>query len=276
LLKREISEPEGVVDRLCAIPGNSQGGDDLYPDDLYLTIGAALGHMTDSGYRSLDDLKRLAGEGEFAGMWLHGMKPMSCDGGGFIYYKDKQVEYYQKSYLDSLQAKRDLTELRSRCVYLEQHGIEISCDSAIWFFQDYEPGYSKEKQTELEAKLAGGGLTFSEVLLKNRRNDEIRFFLSGDSDWDSIKISPEFQDFYRSQDSNELWELFVHCYHYGGKRMVNDKEVMTILSSCFDYLSAGGFLDRITTQKYIVFPESVPDDEVTREPAAGDEDAMEV
>jgi hypothetical protein len=204
---------------------------------------------------AFNELYRRVISGEYAKPYLHGIEPMTRDHEGYIYYKDKQVEHYDNHYVHSLQAKRDLAELRNRCVYLERRGIEMSFSNIIWGWEGHKNAYGAEKAAALDNALTGGGITFSKVVVDNNWNDEITFFAQGVPNRDDVLSSAEFADFQRRCNNGHGYEVSVQTYRCGEGDETGNPEALALAASAFDYLSENKMLDRVKSQNYLVEPE---------------------
>ena len=270
-MDRDLDELHTTVDKACAILQRTRDGDDLDPGDLYLTECAVNGILTETGVKKFDELHKRVMSGEYVKPWLHGVEPMTRDHEGYIYYKDKQVEHYSKPYVWSLEAKRDLTELRNQCAYVESIGGDVSCTNVVWCWGNYKDAYGQAKQAEFDRALDGGGLTFSKVVIDNNWNSEMKFFTPGVPDWEYIRTGTEFQDFYKNNDHDHGFEVSIQSYRYGGESRTYGAEVMDAIPSCFDYLHANNALEKVHSQNFNVEPER----ENESEPEPTDEDEME-
>jgi len=254
-LDRDSDELHATVDKACAILQRTRDGDDLDPSDLSLTEYAVNGHLKETGVAKFNDLYKRVMAGEYTKPWLHGVEPMTRDHEGYIYYKDKQVEHYSKPYVYSLEAKRDLIELRNQCAYVERVGGELSSSNVIWGWEKYRGAYGNEKQAELDRALAGGGVTFSKVVIDNNWNTEIGFYKPGISNWDDIRDSPEFRNLYVNNDHDHGFEVSIQSYRYGGAKEVLDAEALSIIPSCFEYLKSNELLEKVKSQNFMIEPE---------------------
>ena len=164
--------------------------------------------------------------------------------------------------------------MKNRCAYLEQKGIEVSSDSAIWDWKEYENAYGTEKRSELDATLAGSGITFSKVSIDNNWDGEIEYFTNDIPDWDSIRASPEFQDFYSRNDHEHGFEVSAQTYHYGGAADAPTPKALSLAGSAFSWLKKNDCLNKIKSQNYNVKPERECEDDEEPEPE-DDEDEWE-
>jgi len=254
-LDRDLSELHTTVNKACEILHRTRDGDDLEPSDLKLTELAVNGHLNDKGIKVFDDLYGRVVTGKYKKPWLHGVEPMTRDHEGFIFYKDKQVEHFSGFYVNSLEAKRHLTELRSQCAYMERNGMEVSCANVVWGWEKHRDAYGKEKQAELDRALAGGGITFSKVVIDNNWNTEIEFYRRGTPDWEEIRNGPEFADLYNNHDRDHGFEVSVQSYHYGDTQESESPEALAVIPSCYVYLRANGLLETVKSQNFMLEPE---------------------
>jgi hypothetical protein len=264
-----MDELHSTVDKACAILRRTNDGDGLDPDDLYLTECAVNGFLTETGRKKFDGLHRRVVAGEYKKPWFHGVEPMTRDHEGYIYYKNMQTEHYDNRYAHSLQAARDLTELRNRCVFLERRGVEITCVNVVWGWERYATEYGAEKRAELDALLDGGGLTFSKIIINENRDDEIDFFAPGVPSWEDIREGPELRDFRARRDCDRDFEVFIQSYRCGDGDRPCGADAMTVIPSCFGFLNAGGFLEKVHSRVFSIMPEhengAGPEDEFSDE-----------
>ena len=268
----DLSELHATVDKACEIMRRTRDGDDLEPDDLKLTEIAVNGHLNDKGIKVFDDLYRRVVTGKYKKPWLHRVEPMTRDHEGFIFYKDKQVEHFSKPYVFSLEAKRQLTELRNQCAYIERTGGEISCANVVWGWEKHREAYGKEKQAELDRALAGSGITFSKIVIDNNWNTEIEFFRRSTPDWEEIRNGPEFADLYNNNDRSHGFEVSVQSYHYGGTQESESQETLAVIPSCYSFLAANELLKKVKSQNFMVEPEREEEAEDEAEGGYGDMD----
>jgi len=185
------------------------------------------------------------------------------------------VEHYSKPYVWSLQARRDLTELRDRCAFLERKGLEVSCANAIWRWENHRNAYGREKQTELDRVLAGRGITFTKAVIDNNWSTEVSFFRPGAPDWRELQDGPEFADLYNHYDHEHGYEVSLQSYHYGGSEETDAANAMSLIPACFSCLQANGLLEKVKSQNFNLIQEDEAQevDEMGAEP--DDEDEME-
>jgi hypothetical protein len=262
-----MNELHDTCDKCCAVLERTNDGDDLDPKDLHLTECAVNGFLTEAGLRRFNELHRRVLAGEYVKPWFHGVEPMTHDHEGYVYYKDMHVEHYSSHYAYSLEAKRDLTELRNQCAYLEKTGAEVSCANAVWGWKKYADAYASENRAALDRALDGAGLTYSKIIVDNNWNNEIEFFVQGVPDWEDIRKGPEFQDFYNRSDHDHGFEVSVRSYRYGGEKEADGAEALACIPSCHDWLRENGLLREVKAQNYVIEPERENEDE-----AAGSED----
>ena len=237
------------------ILARAENGYDLDPDDYRLANFASIDCLKETGIEKFNELYRRVVAGEYAPKWLRGVENMTRDQEGYIYYKDVHVEHYNRSYMPSQSAKRELIELRSRCEFLERNDIPVSCVNVVWAWGNHEKAYGQEKQAELDKALAGQGMTFSRIVVDNNWNEETKFIMLGTVDWESAKNSLEFRDFCNRNDSEKGFEVSIQTYHYGGDGVAGSAAAYDVLPSCFDYLQENGQLEKVKSQNFMVEPE---------------------
>lgn len=95
-------------------------GDDLSPEDLGLVEYCANNPITEKSEIAIRKLHQNVISG-YCKPWYHGIKNMTQDHEGFIYWKGVSVEHY--SFDEYSKADRAAKKLEKRCKALEVQGI---------------------------------------------------------------------------------------------------------------------------------------------------------
>lgn len=117
------------------ILSHTHDGNDLDPNDLYLTQLAANEDLNELGEAALYDLHTRATSGKYVKPWLFGIKHLTKDHEGYIYWKGEHVEHY--NFRDADEERREAIELADRCRHLERIGVSVNNITAIWHWEKY-------------------------------------------------------------------------------------------------------------------------------------------
>lgn len=114
----------------------TEDGDKLGTRDLKLLESAVNGFLTETGYRKFTELYNQVIEGSYKLPWFHGIKHLTIDPDGCVYWKNQQVEHYDIPWAYSDEAKSEAEELERRCLLLESKGVKINAGTAIWGWKE--------------------------------------------------------------------------------------------------------------------------------------------
>jgi len=150
MMSRTMDEMHDSCDKACAILKKTDDGNLLEPQDLKLLENAVNGWLTEAGREAFDRLyHRVVTDGTYTKPYLHGIEHITHDHDGYIYYKGIHVEHYSRDYVYSEAAQNELLELKRRCAFLERKGVEVSCASVVWGWNNHADEYSATaKETE--------------------------------------------------------------------------------------------------------------------------------
>jgi hypothetical protein len=271
-MERDMAELSAIVDEACEILRRTNDGDDLDPQDLYLSQCAVNGHLTEYGLEVFDKLHKQVLEGSYTKPYLHDVENMTRDHEGYIYYKERQVEHYSRDYVYSLEAKRDLTELKNQCEYLERKGTELSSISVIWGWDNHKDAYTEVKLDELNSVLDGSGITLSYVTVNNNYGKETKYLVLGVPDLNDVERSSEYKDFAdRNDNDNRGYSTTVTSYHYGGETETTSDAALALLPSCFEHMRDTHMLSEVGTQNYETERDNAQDNEQDNESEQDDD-----
>ncbi len=87
--------------------------------------------------RTLEQLQKRFGEFLTEhGKWYWGIKHMTCNGSGYVYWKGTEVEHY--TYLFTEKAHNAAKEIAKRCLYLESINIPVNCTNIVWHWDKFK------------------------------------------------------------------------------------------------------------------------------------------
>jgi len=258
IMSRERTQAElrETCDKACAILKKTNDGDLLDPSDLKLTEYAVNGHLNESGREVFEKLyQRVVVDGTYVKPYLHDIEHMTRDHEGYIYYKGIHVEHYDRDYVYSEAAKHELTELKRRCEFLERKGVEVSCGSVVWGWDNYSDEYSVERLKVLDSHLKNCSLTYSRVEIYNSART-YSYFVCGSVDLSEIKDHPITQSMTgRCFDDEYLVTVGSFVYFNGKDIIPPDKlqdtaEVERLLVSCHGYITKKGIMHELPSATY--------------------------
>lgn len=119
------------IEKSLEILQKTNDGDDLSPRHLYLLECAVNGYLNEYGEKEFAKLYTSIINETYED-WFHGIKYLTIDHEGYVFWKGKHVEHYTLSWAYSSEAKKQAQELAKRCSWLEDQGIEINIFNVIW------------------------------------------------------------------------------------------------------------------------------------------------
>lgn len=129
-----MSKP--LINMAIEILRATDDGERLDPTDLYLVQETVNGNITELGEVAFYALHNRVMAGEYKKPWLCGVENLTIDHEGFVYWKGIEVEHY--SFQDAERERKAAEELASRCRHLEEIGVPVSCNNAVWGYEKYE------------------------------------------------------------------------------------------------------------------------------------------
>ncbi len=120
----------------CEILRGTNDGDDLSPNDLGLVEMAVNGECNEGGLIAFRDLHERVVAGTYHPQWFRGIKHMTIDHEGYIFWKGQEIEHYSPGFSYSQRAKEQALELADRCKRLELDGIPVSTATVIWGWKE--------------------------------------------------------------------------------------------------------------------------------------------
>jgi len=253
--ERAQSEISGTCNKACEILKKTGDGDLLDPSDLKMVELAVNGYLSAEGREVFDKLYlRVVVDGTYVKPYLHGIKHITRDHEGYIYYKGVNIEHYDSDYVYSVAAKNELLELKRRCEFLERKGIEVSGSSVIWGWHKHSEEYSAKRLKELDSMLGAFGLVFSRVEIYNSGR-EFTFFMCGKPEGlEEIKNHPVTQSMIGRYFDDE-YEIKVESFAYHKppayhlvvfKDPAEIAEVESLLASCHGHMLRHGKLESLS------------------------------
>jgi hypothetical protein len=133
-----MKEGISTCDKAIAILQATSDGDKLASIDLSLVESAVNGFLTTEGIKAFNKLHETVAAGEYKMPWFHGIKNMTIDHVGYVYWKSAVVEHYEQPWAYSKEAKENAHELKRRCDILESKGIPLNITTVIWTWVEGE------------------------------------------------------------------------------------------------------------------------------------------
>ena len=255
-MDRDTNELHDTVEKACAILKKTNDGKDLDPGDLKLTENAVNGFLNESGREVFDKLyQTVVVEGNYVKPYLHGIKHITRDHEGYIYYKGIHVEHYNRDFVYTKAAKNDLLELKQRCEFLERKGIDVSSVSVVWGWEKYADEYGVELLKELDSHLKNCSLTYSRVVINNSAREN-SYFVCGSVDLPEIKDHPITKSMTGRCFDDEYIITVGNFVYFNGKEVIppdkiqDTAEVERLLASCHDYITKKELYKELHTATY--------------------------
>lgn len=126
-------DTKSVCDKAIIILQETNDGDDLSPQHLYLLQEAVNGHLTELGKQKFEELCSSVQAG-YKKPWFHGIEHMTVDHEGYVLWKGKAVEHYDSPWRWSEEAKVQAEEIAVRCRHLESIGEVPGQGNVIWLW----------------------------------------------------------------------------------------------------------------------------------------------
>lgn len=124
-MDRTTTEIHSDCELACQILEKTNDGNDLSPEHLKLLEMAVNGILNDRGKQAFRALHKQVTEGNYVKPWFMGIKHVTVDHEGYVYWKGVQVEHFTLSIKDN-DWKKDTEELAALCLWLEKQNIEVN------------------------------------------------------------------------------------------------------------------------------------------------------
>ena len=130
-----------LIEKALLILRETNDGNDLARCDLLLLqriVNACVFRIAESDEVEFDKLYSMIEKGEYGTRWFNGIEHLTMDAEGYVYWKGNHVEHYSGSlgiegHPKSIKASE---ELARRCRILDSEGKKVSCNSAIWLWNE--------------------------------------------------------------------------------------------------------------------------------------------
>jgi len=255
--KRTQAELREICDKACAILKKTNDGDLLDPSDLKITEYAVNGHLNEAGREVFEKLyQRVVIDESYTKPYLHDIEHITRDHMGYIYYKGIHVEHYDSDYVYSKAAKNELLELKRRCEFLERKGIEVSCGSVVWGWENHADEYGRERLIELDSHLKNCSLYYSRVEIYNSGREYTYFTCGLVEDLSKIKDHPVTQSMIGRYFDDEYVITVGNFAYFNGKEIIppgeikDTAEVEKLLACCHGYITKHGLLHELPSATY--------------------------
>jgi len=117
-------------DKAIYILQRTRDGEDLAPGHLKLIENAVNGFLTVEGEEDFQKLYEQVQEG-YQKPYFHGIKNLTIDLQGYVYWKGQRVEHYNQPWAYSQEGYKAAQELAKRCRKLEAEGEKVSFSNII-------------------------------------------------------------------------------------------------------------------------------------------------
>ena len=114
-------------------------GHDLDPRQLGLLQAAVNGHLTAEGLDVFSQLHDQVVNGNYRKPWLNGVEYVTIDHEGYVYWKGRHIEHFNRPWAWSEKGAEQTHELSRRCLLLEKAGKDIDVRTVIWQWQEPAP-----------------------------------------------------------------------------------------------------------------------------------------
>lgn len=115
----------------------TRDGDDLAPTDLKLVELAVNRQLAENRREQFESLYEVCAKGEYSQPWFHGIKHLTIDLHGHVFWKGVAVEWYHPEFAYSKEASEDAHELARRCRHLQKLGEVPNESKVIWHWDKY-------------------------------------------------------------------------------------------------------------------------------------------
>lgn len=190
----------------CEILQLSNDGEDLSPTHLKLIENSVNFGLNEQGKIVLDGVLKALKDGTYKAPWLLGVKGMTQDHEGYIYYHGAHVEHYTNRYFkNEAEIKEKLEELKKRCETLKKNGLQVSCGNAIWLWNKHDFQLDEETLKAIEEEIVAcyepkdmeKFATFSQFFdAEDVRN-------AYEEEWDADKYRPYYEKIWRKIKGTE-------------------------------------------------------------------------
>lgn len=244
---------QSLIQKAIDIIQGTHDGDDLSPPHLKLTEMAVNGFLNESGIKLLDEIHKQVTSGTYTKPYLQGVEFMTQDHDGYIYFKDKNVEHYNRPWAYSLEAKDCLEDMQHRCLFLESKGIKVSFGNAMDMPEELSKEYHEQFIRRLDELTKGYAVVFSSVRSYNGYTIQ-RYLIAGTADESKIWNNPYAKDFMENSDEelcNGKFKSNTEEYIYGsGKQRDATPEEIKEIKLCFAYLKGKNLVNYIGKNEY--------------------------
>ncbi len=260
---------KSIIDKALDIIGRTNDGNSLSPTHLKLVELAVNGQLNDKGITVFDALHKQVMDGEYRQPYLNDVEFMTRDHEGYVYFKGQNVEHFSGFYAYTLDAKDYLERLQSKCLFLENKGLEVSFSSIIHMSDELKKEYMDGILHQLHSDMAENSIVFSQVKFESHSGWDSDYLMSGTPTDETIWNNKYAVDFVENTiDRDNCREAYktktsTFVYGKGEQREATDDELKT-LNLCFDYLSKNKMLEKVETnefEKYFSIEAEVEDED---------------
>jgi hypothetical protein len=143
--RKKDSLDSSESDMIHYILQNTDDGDELSGQHLGLVEAGANHNLTDEGKKALKELHDQVKSGQYELPAFHGIKNMTKDQEGYVYWKGKQIEHY--SFDDYQDEEFSAKELEANILNLQAKGVEITGANILDNYDNLRENQSQWKRT---------------------------------------------------------------------------------------------------------------------------------
>jgi len=250
------------IDKILTILQKTNDGDNLSPEHLKLVELGANGYLNQAGLAALDRLYESVEAGTYTKPYHLGVEFMTRDHGGFVYFKDKEVEHYSSSWAYSLEAKACLTKLQHQCLYLESVN---DLTGPPYMLCNYEmkgrhgEQFCEHEKQMLDRLCGKSEIVFSQVHMPHNSVMD-GFLMPGSIDQEDVKNAPQYREMLMTGDLQPLCTATVTVFSYGVGPLRNATEQeLDTLNCCLDYMVDHALLKEHSKSEYTMLAENTLD-----------------
>ena len=114
-----------LTEQSIEILERTRDGNDLEPFHLSLVQAAVNNHLTHRGVEAFQQLYATVTSGQYAKPWLAGVKHVTRDHQGYVYWKGSRIEHFTFSVMEEDHLKQTTQRLAERCRHIEALGLPV-------------------------------------------------------------------------------------------------------------------------------------------------------
>lgn len=128
------------------IEDRTDGGAGIGQKEIELYWIAKYRTLSDLGLKEFGERHTAVMNSKYQPSWFGGVTFFTQDTHGYVYFKGREVEHYDKM-MDPAKITNRLLELERRCLYLESKGEPVNTKTVVWQWENpdgWSSGLSKD------------------------------------------------------------------------------------------------------------------------------------